>query len=128
MPGAKPTAFADEGSVAAIETLPDGSYLAAYRAPARWDRDDTLFVAGLFTGGGLSAQDVLRMVTATPAELLGVSDRVGSLAAGTVIPRLGVPERRFSIVAHAIEAVPVAAGEGRRVVGTRGEAEVAEPR
>jgi imidazolonepropionase-like amidohydrolase len=46
------------------------------------DLEDTLFVAGLFTGGGLPAQEVLRMVTVYPAELLGVADRVGALAAG----------------------------------------------
>jgi imidazolonepropionase-like amidohydrolase len=46
------------------------------------DLGDTLFVAGLFTAGGLSTQEVLRMLTAAPAELLGVADRVGSLAAG----------------------------------------------
>jgi imidazolonepropionase-like amidohydrolase len=54
----------------------------AIRPAADNDLNDTLFVAGLFTGGGLSAQDVLRMLTANPAELLGVADRVGTLAAG----------------------------------------------
>jgi imidazolonepropionase-like amidohydrolase len=46
------------------------------------DLKDTLFVAGLFTGGGLSSQEVLRMLTFYPAELLGVADRVGSLTPG----------------------------------------------
>jgi imidazolonepropionase-like amidohydrolase len=54
----------------------------AIRPAADADLEDTLFVAGLFTGGGLSAEDVLRMLTAHPAELLGVGDRVGTLAAG----------------------------------------------
>jgi imidazolonepropionase-like amidohydrolase len=54
----------------------------AIRPTADGDLEDTLFVAGLFTSGGLSADDVLRMVTINPAELLGVADRVGSLAPG----------------------------------------------
>jgi imidazolonepropionase-like amidohydrolase len=54
----------------------------AIRPASDNDLNDTLFVAGLFTSGGLSTQEVLRMLTVTPAELLGVSDRVGALAAG----------------------------------------------
>lgn len=54
----------------------------AIRPAADADLDDTLFVAGLFTSAGLSNQEVLRMLTVHPAELLGVSDRVGSLAEG----------------------------------------------
>jgi len=46
------------------------------------DLSDTLYVAGLFTSGGLSRQEVLRMLTLHPAELLGVADRVGTLTAG----------------------------------------------
>ncbi len=46
------------------------------------DLGEMLFLGGLFTGGGLSDRDVLRMLTLAPAELLGVSDRVGSLAPG----------------------------------------------
>jgi imidazolonepropionase-like amidohydrolase len=52
------------------------------RPAADDDLKDTLFVAGLFTGGGLSAQQVMPMLTTTAAELLGVADRVGSLSAG----------------------------------------------
>jgi imidazolonepropionase-like amidohydrolase len=54
----------------------------AIRPAADDDLDDTLFVAGLFTAGGLSSEQVLRMLTVYPAELLGVADRVGSLAPG----------------------------------------------
>jgi imidazolonepropionase-like amidohydrolase len=54
----------------------------AIRPAADNDLDDTLFLAGLFTSGGLSSQQVLQMLTLSPAELLGVADRVGSLAAG----------------------------------------------
>jgi imidazolonepropionase-like amidohydrolase len=57
-------------------------FKVAIRPASDNDLGDTLFVTGLFTAGGLSTQEVLRMVTAYPAELLGVADRVGSLAAG----------------------------------------------
>ncbi|HZY87882.1 MAG TPA: amidohydrolase family protein, partial [Gemmataceae bacterium] len=54
----------------------------AIRPAADGDLADTLFVGGLFTRDGLPAAEVLRMLTLYPAEILGVSDRVGSLAAG----------------------------------------------
>jgi imidazolonepropionase-like amidohydrolase len=54
----------------------------AIRPAADADLADTLFVGGLFTRGGVPAQEVLRMLTLYPAEILGVADRVGSLAAG----------------------------------------------
>src|SRR5262249_23418753 len=54
----------------------------AVRPAADDDLGDTLFVGGLFTGGGLSAQQVLQMLTVNAAELLGVADRVGSLSVG----------------------------------------------
>ena len=46
------------------------------------DLDDLLFLAGQFIAGDLSESQVLRMVTASPAELLGVGDRVGTLSPG----------------------------------------------
>jgi imidazolonepropionase-like amidohydrolase len=46
------------------------------------DLGDTLFVAGLLTAGGFSTENLLRMLSATPAELLGVAERVGTLAVG----------------------------------------------
>ncbi len=54
----------------------------AIRPAADGDLNDILFAGGLFTRGGLSPQEVLKMLTVTPAEMLGVADRVGSLAAG----------------------------------------------
>jgi hypothetical protein len=54
----------------------------AIRPAADDDLEDMLFVAGLFTAGGLSSEEVLRMLTVSPAEMLGVADRVGSLTAG----------------------------------------------
>lgn len=43
---------------------------------------DLLFVAGLASRGGLSEPDALRAITLSAAEVLGVADRVGSLAPG----------------------------------------------
>jgi imidazolonepropionase-like amidohydrolase len=45
---------------------------------AKW----LLIDAATAAGYGMSEQDILRAVTLTPAEILGVSDRVGSLTAG----------------------------------------------
>ena len=43
---------------------------------------DLRFVAGLAMHGGLEADAALRAITLAPAELLGVADRVGSIAPG----------------------------------------------
>ena len=43
---------------------------------------DLLFAAGAASKGGLSPAAALRAITLTPAELLGVADRVGSLQVG----------------------------------------------
>ncbi len=40
------------------------------------------YLAALFQQGGLSAQQVLRMLTDNPARIMGVADRVGRLAVG----------------------------------------------
>lgn len=42
----------------------------------------TLFAAAIAAGGGLSEQDALRAITLSAANILGVGDRVGSIAAG----------------------------------------------
>lgn len=73
--------------------LPDPWELAATLATAELadrvaisapddDLSDILFLAGLFTRGGNSPQSVLAMVTANPAAMLGVADRVGTLEPG----------------------------------------------
>lgn len=54
----------------------------AVRPSSDADLDDLLFLAGLFTRGGTSSQQVLQMLTANPARLLGVDSRVGALTAG----------------------------------------------
>lgn len=40
------------------------------------------FAAGIASRGGMSEADALRAITLTPAEILGVADRVGSIAVG----------------------------------------------
>ncbi|MEE8467822.1 MAG: amidohydrolase family protein, partial [Planctomycetota bacterium] len=51
--------------------------------PARIHRTaDLRFASALAQRGGLDAAQALRSITLTPAEILGVADRVGSLAAG----------------------------------------------
>ncbi|MCR9201994.1 MAG: amidohydrolase family protein [Planctomycetaceae bacterium] len=54
----------------------------AVRPAADSDLDDLLFLAGLFTRGGTSPQQVLQTLTANPARILGVDARVGSLTKG----------------------------------------------
>ncbi|WP_169975633.1 amidohydrolase family protein [Tautonia rosea] len=46
------------------------------------DLNELLFLASQFAAGGFSDEQVLRMITAAPAELLGVGDRIGTLASG----------------------------------------------
>lgn len=43
---------------------------------------DLRFAAALASRGGLAPEDALRAITLTPAEILGVADRVGSLETG----------------------------------------------
>jgi imidazolonepropionase-like amidohydrolase len=54
----------------------------AIRPASDIDLPDSLFTAGLFLSGGLNTEKVIQMMTAYPAELLGVADRVGTLSAG----------------------------------------------
>ena len=54
----------------------------AIRPAADSDLKDMLFLGGLFTRGGTSTAQALAMLTANPAKLLGVADRVGTLSEG----------------------------------------------
>ena len=54
----------------------------AIATPGSMNVSSLLQAASMARRGGLSAADALRAITLTPAELLGVADRVGSLAAG----------------------------------------------
>src|SRR5207244_7684529 len=54
----------------------------AFRPSSDADLEETLFLGGLLTTKHLSDAEVLRMLTISPAEILGVADRVGSLAPG----------------------------------------------
>ncbi len=57
-------------------------FKVAIRPASDNDLPDSLFTAGLFLSGGLTTEKVIQMMTAYPAELLGVGNRVGTLAAG----------------------------------------------
>jgi hypothetical protein len=96
VPGAQPEAFAEEGSVGAIETLPDGSYLAAYRAPARWDRDDTLVEArwpGTFTQRRLTLVPRLSWLALAPE--IGVTSNFARLTSPVAGLSASVRSDRF---------------------------------
>jgi len=54
----------------------------AIRPSVDADISNLLFVSSIFQRGGLSAEQVLRMLTANPASMLGIGDRVGSLQPG----------------------------------------------
>ena len=67
----------------AAELLQRGAKDAvAITADADSDLDDILFLAGLFKRGGLSDVQTLQLLTSNPARMLGVSEKVGTLAAG----------------------------------------------
>jgi len=54
----------------------------AISTPATASASELRFAAGLAMRGGLSAAEALRAITLSPAEILGVADRVGSIADG----------------------------------------------
>lgn len=54
----------------------------AISLPVGVDPRELRFTAGLAMRGGLAPADALRAITLTPAEILGVADRVGSLEPG----------------------------------------------
>lgn len=54
----------------------------AIRPSVDADIGNLLFLSSIFQRGGLSSEQVLRMLTANPASMLGIGDRVGSLQPG----------------------------------------------
>jgi imidazolonepropionase-like amidohydrolase len=91
-PGVRPGSVADAGALADGETKPMSPAEAARALRAAGltvalkpvsdaDLKDMLFLGGLFTSHN-PPTDVLRMLTADAALVLGVQERVGSLAAG----------------------------------------------
>ncbi len=54
----------------------------ALHAPSDGDTRDLLFIAGAAVRNGLSEEAALRAVTLSPAEILGVAKRVGSISPG----------------------------------------------
>jgi len=94
--GAQPATYAEEGSVAGIETLPDGSYLAAYRAPAKWDRDDTLLQAlwpDAFTQRRVTLVPRLSWLAVGPA--IGVTSNFARLTSPVAALSASVRTERF---------------------------------
>jgi imidazolonepropionase-like amidohydrolase len=59
-----------------------GVDVAITKIGAYWDARNVPFTAGHAVGSGLSRADALRAITLTPAEILGVADRVGSIEVG----------------------------------------------
>ena len=62
--------------------LLNAGHKVAIRPANDSDLADSLFTAGLFLSGGISPEKVIQMMTSFPAEILGVSERVGSLTPG----------------------------------------------
>jgi len=65
-----------------IAKLVEAGVKVAITCPDSAPLEDLFFYAGIASRGGLSARDALRAVTIDAAEVLGVADRVGSLAVG----------------------------------------------
>ena len=72
----------DAEDQATAARLIEAGVKVAIATPDSMNVSSLLQAASMARRGGLSAADALRAITLTPAELLGVADRVGSLAAG----------------------------------------------
>jgi hypothetical protein len=123
--GDKPTAFAEEGSVGAIETLPDGSYLAAYRAPARWDGDDTLVEArwpGTFTQRRLALVPRLAPLALSPG--IGVTSNFARLTSPVAALSASVRSDRFGPELALTAEAAWSFKSQKQSVGTLGTAQV----
>lgn len=84
-PGVRPGGVADDAptrtAAEAARDLRAAGIRVALKPGADSDLKELLYLGGLLTGR-LPAADVLRMMTADAAALLGVADRVGTLAPG----------------------------------------------
>ena len=76
-PGAEPT-----GSLEGVAALAKAKVTFALQAPEDGDLKELLFIAAAAVRSGLSEREALAAVTASPAAILGVGDRVGSIARG----------------------------------------------
>ncbi len=70
------------GSVEGAAALRGAGVRLALTAPEDGDLPDLLFIAAAAVRAGMAEQDALAAVTRVPAEILGVADRVGSIAPG----------------------------------------------
>jgi len=91
LPGRKPGVISNpsvseiENEVApwaSVNRLIEAGIPVAVRAASDADLTSIRFAAGQFIQGDVTPQQVLSMVTQWPAQMLGVGDRVGSLAVG----------------------------------------------
>ena len=70
------------GRLEGAAALTKAGVRTALHAPADGDLRELLFIAAAAVRGGLSPEQALAAVTRIPAEILGLADRVGSLAPG----------------------------------------------
>ncbi len=77
LPGQRPQVDVWERAQRLVEA--GAAHKLALRAASDSDLSSLLFQAALFQRGGLSTEQVLRMLTRNPADMLGVDRRVGSL-------------------------------------------------
>src|SRR4051812_7605914 len=125
VPGAKPAAFAEEGTVSAVETLPDGSYLAAYRAPAKWNQDHTLVEArwpGTFAQRRLLLVPRLSWLALGPA--IGVTSNFAQLTSPVAALSASVRTDRFGPELALTAEAAWSFKSQKQSVGTLGTAEV----
>jgi imidazolonepropionase-like amidohydrolase len=76
-PGLEPS-----GSLEKAAALSRAGVRLALHAPEDGDLSDLLFIAAAAARAGMSEKDALQAVTRVPAEILGVADRVGTIAPG----------------------------------------------
>jgi hypothetical protein len=125
VPGEKPAGFAEEGSLADIETLPDGSYLAAYRAPLRWDRDDTVVEAhwpGTYAQKHLTLLPGVSRLALGPA--IGVTSNFARLTSPVAALSASVRSDRFGPELALTAEAAWAFKSEKQSVGTLGTAQV----
>ncbi len=82
--------------------LVDAGLRIAIRPDDDDDLEDLLFVAGQFRQGDLTVEQTLRAITSGPAEILGVSDRVGTLAKGRDADFVVLSRDPFALHSHVL--------------------------
>ncbi len=83
--------------------LIDAGIPFAVRPASDADLVDFLFVGGQFRQDGLSVQEALNAITLWPARLMGVDDRVGTLAVGMDADFVVLSDEPFATQGHVME-------------------------